>query len=307
MYGSYPQSEKHGSIAAAYYFRQFEIRRTYARNFYRGMLLALGVNGLFVVFLILLQPTYQKPAETQQELLPPTGIHFNVMHLTMLGSTRSGMDFAGAGGGNGNMSVKPNAAFGTVVRSAHNRVATITPQASIVPRSLQGPGMNDIIGINKGPAPFDTSIAYAGTSRNGQGSGGDSGSTIGNSMGAGSGLTDTAGFGGGFGNKFVPGNPSNNSATGTPYEISWNGLPRTLVRGNRPEFPSGAQNGGTVRVRIVVDPRGNVVAMIPVEKTDYKLEQAAMDAIRTWRFSRLPQKYPQVNQQAIARFIFKAE
>jgi outer membrane biosynthesis protein TonB len=37
------------------------------------------------------------------------------------------------------------------------------------------------------------------------------------------------------------------------------------------------------------------------------LDEAAMSAIRTWRFSRLERNYPQVNQSAVATFVFKAE
>ncbi len=307
MFGSYPQSNKHSSIVASYYFRQYEIKRTYARNFYRGLGIALGIHAIIIVLLILYQPIYQKPPESFHKLLPPVDVHFTVMHLTILSGELSGMDFAGKGGGNGTVNQNPGAAFANVVPGGVNSRNTITPRASVVPRALQGPGMNDIIGINKSQAFFDTLSGYSGTSKSGKGSGGGTGSTIGNSFGYGAGLTDTSGFGGGFGNKFVPGNPANNSATGTPFAISWNGVPRTLVRGSRPQFPPGVQNGGTVRIRIIVDPRGDIVAMVPVEKSNSRLEEAAMSAIRTWEFSRLPLKYPQVNQQAVAKFVFRAD
>ncbi|HUI28620.1 MAG TPA: energy transducer TonB, partial [Candidatus Acidoferrales bacterium] len=105
----------------------------------------------------------------------------------------------------------------------------------------------------------------------------------------------------------VPGNPNNNSALGSPYQIFWNGVPRALLSGDRPQFPEGVLHDGTVKIKITVGPSGSVLAMVPVEKADSRFEEAAMTAIRTWRFSRLARSYPQVDQQATATFVFKLE
>ena len=174
----------------------------------------------------------------------------------------------------------------TLNRSASNK-STINPKASIVPRSLQGPGMNDIVGINRNPAYSTRLMDIMVWHKTVKGRAGERGLGIGNKSGNGAGFTEKPGFGGGFGDKYVPGNPANNSATGTPYQISWNGVSRALIAGDRPQFPDGVQHGGTVKIRITVDPSGNVLAMVPVEKADSRLEEAAMAAIRTWRFSRL--------------------
>ncbi|MCL5268755.1 MAG: energy transducer TonB [Bacteroidetes bacterium] len=308
MSGLYLHSDKPSSIAGAYYFRQYELKRIYSRNFYRGMFLALAVHAVIVFLLIVYAPIYSKPPEVSDVLLPPVNVHFKVMQVQIVGEQSAGMDVSGSGGGEGTIHQIPGAAYGNVVAvpSANSRT-TITPNASIVPRSLQGPGMNDIVGINRSPAYFDTVQGYHGRSQNGIGSGGGTGTTVGSDSGAGSGLTGTPGFGGGFGNKFVPGNPGNNSASGTPYRIVWNGVSRALLSGNRPQFPPGVQNGGTVKIRIVVDPAGEVVSMVPIEKADSRLDEAAMAAIRTWRFSKLSANYPRVNQSAVATFIFKLE
>lgn len=308
MSGLYLHNDKPSSVAGAYYFRQYELRRIYSRNFYRGLALALILHGLALTLLMIYAPVLNKPKKTQFVLLPPVDVHFKVMQINIAGGVRSGMDFSGSGGGEGTIQQSAGAAFGNVVatRSA-SQEATINSNASSVPRSLQGPGMNDIVGINRSPAYFDTLQGYHGTTTGGTGSGGGTGTTIGNGSGAGSGLTGKAGFGGGFGNKFVPGNPGNNSANGTPYQIVWNGVSRALLSGNKPQFPNDVQNGGTVKIRIVVDPAGDVLSMVPVEKADSRLDEAAMAAIRTWQFSKLAGNYPQVNQTAVATFIFKLE
>ncbi len=307
MSGSYPRNDKQSSVAGSYYFRQYELKRIYSKNFYRGMFLALAVHAVFFFLLILYEPIYKQPPDIEK-LLPPVNTNYQMIEVKIVGMKTAGMDVSGSGGGEGTIRENAGAAFGNVktVPSASPR-NTINPNASIVPRSLQGPGMNDIVGINRKPVFFDSLKGYNGSSQNGQGSGGGIGTGIGNKSGSGAGFTEKPGFGGGFGNKFVPGNPANNSASGMPYEISWNGAARALLTGERPQFPSDVRHGGTVKIKIVVDPSGDVVAMVPIEKADSGLEEAAMAAIRTWRFSRLPKNYPQVNQQAVAKFVFKLE
>lgn len=307
MSGLYPLNEKHSSVAGSYFFRQHELKRIYSRSFYNGMSLAIGVHVVFFLLLILYAPELTKPPAVRVVLLPPVGVHYNVMQIKIVGHMSSGMDVSGSGGGNGTIPRNADAAFATATPAvAANPRSSINPKASMVPRSLQGPGMNDIVGVSRQPAYFDTVSGFSGNSKNGIGSGGGLGSTVGDTIGAGSGLTGKPGFGGGFGNRFIPGNPGNNSA-GTPYAIAWNGVARALVSGNRPQFPAGVQNGGVVKIRIVVDPAGSVVSMIPLQKSGSRLEEAAMTAIRTWQFSRLSRKYPQVKQSAVATFVFKAE
>jgi TonB family protein len=300
----YSSERKHGSVAGSYYFRQYELKRIYSKNFYRGMAIALAIHAVFILFLFWIEPIYTKPPDVEK-LLPPVSTDYQVIQLRIVGEKASGMDVQGSGGGQGTIRQNAGAAFGKPVPSSTKN--TIDPQASVVPRSLQGPGMNDVVGMNRSPVYFDTVKGYSGSAQNGEGSGGGTGGGIGNKSGSGAGFTDKPGFGGGFGNKFVPGNPANNSATGSPYQISWNGVARALLSGDKPGFPGGVQHGGTVKIRITVDPGGNVMAMVPLEKADSRLEEAAMSAIRTWRFSKLARKYPQIDQQATATFVFKAE
>jgi TonB family protein len=306
MSGLYLHSEERGSVAGSFYYRQHEIRRMYARNFYRGMGIALAIHIVFVLLLYLYEPVYKQPPDVEK-LLPPVNTKYEMIEVRIVGQKAAGMDVQGAGGGQGTVNSNAGGAFGNVKISSVPNKRTINPSASIVPRSLQGPGMNDIVGVSRSPVYFDTLNGYSGTAEIADGSGGGTGGGIGNRTGPGAGFSDKPGFGGGFGNKYVPGNPANNSATGTPYQISWNGVARTLISGEKPRFPAEVQHGGTVKIRITVDPSGNVLAMVPVEKSDSRLEEAAMAAIRTWKFSRLAKNYPQVEQQATATFVFKLE
>lgn len=308
MSGLSLRDDRLSSVAGSYYFRQYELRRIYKKSFFSGMALALGLQAVIVYILFLLTPALTKAPDHTVVLLPPVNVKFKVMEMQFVGQKPSGMDVAGAGGGNGTVRKSPGAAYAIAApNSRTNPDNTIDQKASVVPRSLQGPGMNDIVGINRKTAFFDTTSGFNGNSQNGSGSGGGVGSTIGDTTGMGSGITGKPGFGGGFGDRFVPGNPSNNSASGTPYAISWNGVPRALVSGDRPQFPRDAQSGGVVKIRIMVSPSGNVVSMIPLQKSGQRLEEAAMSAIRSWQFSPLARKYPQVNQSAVATFVFKAE
>jgi TonB family protein len=308
MSGLYPLNDRPSSIAGSYYFRQYELKRIYKKNFYGGMLLAVGVHVVFFLLLIIYAPALSKPPAVRVVLLPPVNVTYKVLDVRIVGKQSSGMDVSGSGGGGGTIPRNADAVFGRakIVSSAGPK-NTMNPQASIVPRSLQGPGMNDIVGINRKPVFFDTVKGYSGNTPSGQGSGGGTGTTIGDTTGAGSGLSGKPGFGGGFGDRFVPGNPANNSAVGAPYAISWNGISRALLAGDRPQFPPGVQHGGVVKISIVVDPAGGVVSMVPTEKSDSRLEESAMAAIRTWQFSRLSKNYPQVNQRAVATFVFKLE
>lgn len=310
MSGSYPLNERRtavherGSVAGSYYYRQYELKRIYSRNFYGGMAIAIAIHAVFVFLLFLYEPVYRKPPDIEL-LLPPVTTEYRVIEIKIVGLKSAGMDVSGSGGGEGTVNREADAAFKNPVPSS--TTSTITPKASMVPRSLQGAGMNDIVGIKRSPVYFDTIKGFNGSSQNGEGSGGGSGTQIGDRQGGGAGFTEKPGFGGGFGNKFVPGNPADNSAIGSPYQISWNGIPRALLSGEKPQFPEGVQHGGTVKIKIMVDPSGNVAAMVPVEKSDSRLEESAMAAIRTWRFVKLAKHYPQVNQEATATFIFKLE
>lgn len=68
-------------------------------------------------------------------------------------------------------------------------------------------------------------------------------------------------------------------------DIDWGGGGnRVALVKKKPPFPNGAQPA-TIRIQFRVRPDGTVGRMMPLQKADPRLEQAAMDALRLWKFN----------------------
>lgn len=93
-------------------------------------------------------------------------------------------------------------------------------------------------------------------------------------------------------------------AKSAPYQIE--GLNRDIVFGPPPAYRE--QVNATIRFRIVVNPRGQVVSAVPVRKANPSLESAARDVLLArWRFNPLPPNAPQDNQVGVVTFHFRLE
>ncbi|HRS00921.1 MAG TPA: energy transducer TonB [Bacteroidota bacterium] len=69
-------------------------------------------------------------------------------------------------------------------------------------------------------------------------------------------------------------------------DIEWGGGGNRIVLQKKiPVYPPGVNTSGTIRIKFTVLPDGTVDKMIPLEKADPRLERAAMDALRQWRFN----------------------
>jgi len=90
-----------------------------------------------------------------------------------------------------------------------------------------------------------------------------------------------------------------------PYLIEWIGRSREIVRSALPEYPEGVDRDVELRFRFSVTPAGDVTAIRPLQKGDPALEEAAITALRQWRFQQLPLASPQINQEAVITFRFK--
>lgn len=88
-----------------------------------------------------------------------------------------------------------------------------------------------------------------------------------------------------------------------PYQIE--GLNRDPIRTVMPDYRE--QVEATIRIRIMVDPRGRVVQRIPLLKANPALEQAAMEALQRWQFNALPPNAPQEPQIGVVTFHFRLE
>ncbi|MCC5913292.1 MAG: TonB family protein [Balneolaceae bacterium] len=96
------------------------------------------------------------------------------------------------------------------------------------------------------------------------------------------------------------GNDPDHSA---PYDLQWEGdLNRDPLA--QPEPRNLTNQEATIRVRIEVDPRGNIVGIRPIIRMNPELEREVMNTLRNWRFSPLPSGVPQENQVGTITFRF---
>ncbi|MEM8557401.1 MAG: TonB family protein [Bacteroidota bacterium] len=95
------------------------------------------------------------------------------------------------------------------------------------------------------------------------------------------------------------------SADRTTSPFSLEGLDRTPLSAPLPPNP-GAR--GTVAIRVTVDPSGRVVQALPARRGgDPRLDRAALQALRSWRFDALPTEVPQELQSGIVTFVFRLD
>lgn len=106
----------------------------------------------------------------------------------------------------------------------------------------------------------------------------------------GSGLSD-----GGFG-----------TGSGKGYgDIEWGGGGNRVVLDKViPRYPPGINTSAIIKLRFTVRPNGTVESVLPMQKGDPALEQAAMAALRRWRFNPLPIETDMVG---VIPFYFKVQ
>ncbi len=76
-------------------------------------------------------------------------------------------------------------------------------------------------------------------------------------------------------------------------DISWGGGGnRTVVSKQLPNFPKGVNTSAKIVLQFKVKPDGTVSSVIAKQKADPLLEQAGINALKKWRFSRLNDNSP---------------
>lgn len=92
------------------------------------------------------------------------------------------------------------------------------------------------------------------------------------------------------------------------YSIDWGGAGgRRLLSGLYPQYPKGTDRQMVVVLQFTVLPDGTVDAIIPARKTDELLENASIQALKTWRFDPLPAQMEPKSQTGKVAFNFKLE
>ncbi len=105
----------------------------------------------------------------------------------------------------------------------------------------------------------------------------------------------------GRGNK-MPGNGSFGD------DIDWGGQgQRKIYSYIIPPYPAGVDKEIDIRLKFVIMPDGTVGTIIPLTKADTRLETAAINSLKQWRFEPLNSYQKQVPQTAVIVFPFRLQ
>ncbi len=90
------------------------------------------------------------------------------------------------------------------------------------------------------------------------------------------------------------------------YDIDWGGRgQRKIYSYKLPEYPEGVQKEIDIRLRFSILPDGTVGNIFPLIKADTRLENAAINSLRQWRFEALAPNQKQVEQVAVIVFPYR--
>jgi len=83
---------------------------------------------------------------------------------------------------------------------------------------------------------------------------------------------------------------------------------RKILSNPLPAYPEGLNRNATIRIAFEVFPDGSVsnTGMVPVRKENAVLEELAMNSLKLWRFSPLPEGN-KTKQKGIITFVFKVQ
>lgn len=92
------------------------------------------------------------------------------------------------------------------------------------------------------------------------------------------------------------------------FDIEWGGNgKRKIYSYTLPPYPEGVNKEIDIRLRFSILPDGTVGTIFPLTKADTKLENAAMNSLRQWRFEPLPVKQKKTEQFAIIVFPYRLQ
>ena len=92
------------------------------------------------------------------------------------------------------------------------------------------------------------------------------------------------------------------------FDIEWGGTgKRKIYSYNIPGYPEGVSKEIDVKLRFSILPDGTVGRIFPLIKADTRLETAAINSLRQWRFEPLQSNQKQAEQSVIIIFPFRLE
>ncbi len=102
---------------------------------------------------------------------------------------------------------------------------------------------------------------------------------------------------------------NNSSAEGNfGFDIDWGGKgTRKIYSFILPQYPEGVKKEVNIKLQFTILPDGTVGTIIPKMKADTRLENAAINSLRQWRFEALSSNQRQVEQNAVIVFPYRLQ
>jgi hypothetical protein len=92
------------------------------------------------------------------------------------------------------------------------------------------------------------------------------------------------------------------------YDIEWGGQgTRRIYSFILPDYPEGVSKEIDIRLKFSILPDGTVGTILPLTKADTRLENAAINSLRQWRFEALNPDQKQVEQTAVIVFPYRLQ
>ena len=92
------------------------------------------------------------------------------------------------------------------------------------------------------------------------------------------------------------------------FDIDWGGKgTRKIYSFILPQYPDGVKKEVNIKLQFTILPDGTVGTIIPKIKADTRLENAAINSLRQWRFEALSSNQRQVEQSAVIVFPYRLQ
>ena len=92
------------------------------------------------------------------------------------------------------------------------------------------------------------------------------------------------------------------------FDIDWGGKGmRKIYSFNLPQYPAGVKKEIDIKLQFTILADGTIGTIIPKIKADTKLENAAINSLRQWRFEALTETQKQVEQTAVIIFPYRLQ
>ncbi len=110
------------------------------------------------------------------------------------------------------------------------------------------------------------------------------------------------------GDSFGYGAEGGGTGGGFGFELDFGGRGvRRIYSYSLPEYPEGVSKEIDLRLRFTILPDGTVSNIIPLIKADTRLEMAAINSLRQWRFEPLPSSAKQLEQTVVITFPYRLQ